>query len=242
MMYHPHEVRPDETNLNAKNIERIKALPEKSSFKFIMTGDCQQFYDELEDFIAHVNSQPDISFVLFNGDLVDFGVNREYNWIAERLKKLKVPFIATIGNHDMLGNGELVFQKMFGPYNFTFSYGSNKFICLNTNSRETGYDGNVPDISFLKQELLDSLPSNIFILSHVAPFNDDFDDKIEPFWAELLEKDYRVRLSMHGHDHKYSYRVPYGKLPYLVAASDEQRSYGLVSVNDEYFSVEEKFY
>jgi 3',5'-cyclic-AMP phosphodiesterase len=241
-IYHPDEVRPNEINLNARNIERIKAIPVSHSFKFIMIGDTQQFYDEMDDFIDHVNAQNDISFVLLNGDMVDFGMNREYNWVASRLNRLKVPYVATIGNHDMLGNGRIVFNRMFGPENFSFSYASSKFICLNTNSRENGYDATVPDMSFLQKELGDSIPANIFILSHVPPFNDDFDDKLEKSWVPLLENDSRVRLSMHGHEHQYRYWHPYGKLPYLVAGAGDQRNYAMVTVSDEQFSVEEKYY
>jgi 3',5'-cyclic AMP phosphodiesterase CpdA len=140
IMFHPEEVRPNAKNLNAINLQKLQSLTPKTSFKFIMTGDTQEFYDELEDLVAHVNSLNDISFVLLNGDLVEFGWNNEYNWVADRLAKLKVPYITTIGNHDMLANGREMYKLMFGQENFVFNYGTSRFICLNTNSRETGFD------------------------------------------------------------------------------------------------------
>ncbi|MEI9808826.1 MAG: metallophosphoesterase [Bacteroidota bacterium] len=138
-------------------------------------------------FTAHVNSLDDVSFVLLNGDLVDFGLNNEFNWVAARLNKLKIPYITAPGNHDMLANGKKIFNEMFGPENFTFSYGANRFIVLNTNSRETGFDGTVPDISWLQQQLaFTDEYQNIFVLSHVAPFSADFDKKLEqPFYDAL---------------------------------------------------------
>src|SRR5688572_18744916 len=177
IMYHPEEVRPNAKNLNAINIQKLQSQAPKTSYKFIMTGDTQQFYDELEDFIVHVNNMDDISFVLLNGDLVDFGWNNEYNWVADRLKKLKVPYITTIGNHDMLANGREMYKQMFGPENFIFNYGTSRFICLNTNSKEAGHDGTIPDMNWLTTQLKDTTPQNIFILSHVPPFSPDFNRK-----------------------------------------------------------------
>lgn len=120
IVFHPNEVRPRYTGLNAKNMERISQLPPQASFKFILTGDTQRFYDELDDFVSHVNSLDNISFVLLNGDIADFGLNREYNWIGRALENLKAPFVATIGNHDLLANGPTIFREMFGPADFSF--------------------------------------------------------------------------------------------------------------------------
>jgi hypothetical protein len=236
-------VRPNETALNSRNIERISKLQAKSTFKFILIGDTQRFYDELDDFVAHVNSLNDISFILLNGDLVDFGLNREYNWIASQLKELKIPYIAALGNHDMLANGRKIFHEMFGPENFSFSYGKNKFVCLNTNSREVDYNGQVPDTNWLSQQLNDNEPDNIFVLSHVPPFSLDFDKNLEPAFTGLLAAQPRTRISLHGHDHTFKLLHPYpGGLPYLTAAATNDRSYAMIAVNGEQISVTEKLY
>lgn len=243
-LFHPNEIRPDETALNSRNIEKISKLQAKSAFKFILIGDTQRFYDEFDDFIAHVNSLNDISFVLLNGDLVDFGLNKEYNWIAEQLKNLKIPYVAAMGNHDMLGNGRKIFHKMFGPENFSFSYSGNKFICLNTNSRETGFDGKVPDTSWLKQELSrDSGSINMFILSHIPPFNADFDKALEPAFAGLLASQPKLRISLHGHEHRFRLLHPYpDSITYVVAGATNQRNYALVEVEGENFTITEMYY
>ena len=242
-MYHPEEVRPNAKNLNAINIQKLETLTPKTSYKFIMTGDTQGFYDEMEDFVSQVNGMNDISFVLLNGDLVDYGWNNEFNWAADKLKKLRVPFITAIGNHDMLGNGRKIYQQMFGVENFTFNYGTSRFICLNTNSRETGYDGTIPDVNWLTNELKDTTPRNIFILSHVPPFSDDFLRSNEYGYRVLLRSNPHTRLCLHGHEHKYHLEKPYGDgLEYLVAGSGEERNYALITVNGTEYSIEEKFY
>lgn len=242
-VFHPDEMRPQEKALNSRNIEKIKRLESKPVFNFIFLGDTQRFYDEVEDFVDHANSLHNISFVLVAGDLVDFGLNREYNWIASKFGKLNIPYVAVIGNHDMLANGRKIFAEMFGPENFSFSYGKNKFICINSNSREVNFNGQLPDINWLAQQLNDYEPDNIFVVSHVPPFSIDFDKNLEPAYTNLLAAQPKTRMSLHGHEHQYKLLQPYNDgITYLVAAASYKRSYILIAVNEEEISVTEKFY
>ncbi|MEJ8843724.1 metallophosphoesterase [Lacibacter sp. H375] len=242
-VFHPNEIRPQEKALNSSNIEKIAKLESKTAFNFILLGDTQRFYDEVDDFVSHVNSLNNVSFILVAGDLVDFGLNKEFNWIASKFGKLKTPYVAVIGNHDMLANGRKIFTEMFGPENFSFTYGKNKFICINSNSREVNYNGEIPDINWLSQQLNDQAPDNIFIVSHVPPFSVDFDKKLESDFAELLTAQHKTRLSLHGHEHQFKQLQPYeGGPTYVVAAASHKRSYVMITVNGEEFSVSEKFY
>lgn len=242
-VFHPNEIRPEQTALNSRNIQKIKNLEPKSAFNFILLGDTQRFYDEVDDFVDHANSLNDVSFIIVAGDLVDFGLNREFNWIASKFGKLKAPCVAVIGNHDMLANGRKIFTEMFGPENFSFTYGKNKFICLNSNSREVNYNGELPDVNWLSQQLNDQQPDNMFVISHVPPFSIDFDKKLEPAYTSLLANQPKTRLSLHGHEHQYKLLKPYETGPtYVVAASSNTRSYVLIAVNGEEVSVTEKFY
>lgn len=240
--YSPNEVRLKEfeKNLNAKNIARIESAPTVDSFKFVVIGDTQRFYDELEDFVASVNERNDISFVVLNGDITDFGQNKEYQWINRTLLKLKVPYIAVIGNHDMLANGEKIFHEMFGPVNFSFRCNNTKFICLNSCSREVGFDGSVPDLPWLRSQLSDlDTYNSAFVISHVPPFHEDFDQNLSKAYNELLVKSGKVHLSIHGHEHVYSNSKPYGtKMEYLVTASTNKRHYTIISVTNESYSIE----
>ena len=242
-VFHPNEVRPDEKGLNAYNIQKIAQLDTTPAFNFILIGDTQRFYEELEDFVNHVNSIAGISFVVVAGDLVDFGLNKEFNWIASKFGKLNVPYVSVIGNHDMLANGRKIFNEMFGPENFSFFYGRNKFICLNTNSREVDFNGKVPDVNWLGQQLNDDAASNIFVVSHVPPFNVDFDNNLEPAYSALLAAQPKTRMSLHGHEHNFRVESPYpGGIPYVVTAATNDRSYALIQVNGEQVIVTEKLY
>lgn len=239
--YSPNEVRLEESekNLNQKNIAKIQSLPTKDSFSFIVTGDTQRFYEELDEFVIHVNARNDISFVIINGDISDFGQNMEFKWIARSLAKLKIPYIAVIGNHDMLANGRQIFNQMFGPDNFSFSYGNYKFICLNSNSREKGFDGSLPDLNWLNTQLSQlSHSRQAFVFSHVPPFNQDFDQNLVQPFATALALSGKVNLSIHGHHTVFSISKPYGPdVEYVIAGSVNKNSYALISVHNEFYNV-----
>ena len=229
------------THSRRHTLNRVAA---KDSFKFIVIGDSQRFYDELRDFVANVNQRKDVSFIVLNGDITDFGLNKEYKWINRELSRLNIPYLAVIGNHDMLANGSLLYKQMFGAENFSFHYGETKFICLNSSSREKGFDGSLPDLDWLKTELKDlSRYRNAFVISHVPPFHKDFDKTLAAPYNNALVESKKIRLSIHGHDHNYSTSHPYGsEIEYLVSGTINKRSYSLISVTDDDYEIEKVEY
>ena len=230
-IYHPNEVRPDEKDLNLKNIQRIAALPPKDTFSFVLTGDTQLANSEVDGFISNVNARQDIEFVIINGDLTDFGLNYEFNMLVRQLKRLHAPFISVIGNHDMLGNGRLYYNKMFGPENFSFSYGENFFVVLNTNYREGRKSDELPHLDWLQAELNNGTQyTNTFVASHIAPFSSDFNPDREQQYHEIISNHPGIRLSMHGHDHHFNISQPYDDLTYVIAGAMGARNYALIKV------------
>lgn len=209
-----------------------------------MIGDSQRFYNELDDFVEEANQMKDVAFIVLAGDISDFDLNKEFKWIHRSLRKLSMPYIAVIGNHDMLANGRIVYQQMFGPEDFTFTCNGNKFICLNTNSREVSFNGSLPNIPWLQQQLSDlSGYNNAFVISHVPPFNSDFDKQLEKQFSSLLASNSKVRLSMHGHLHYYREEEIYNDgLKYVVVGAINKRNYALISVWGNQYSVKEVYY
>ncbi len=245
IQFHPNEVRLEEVdrNLNAKNLARLAAEPPKNSFRFAVIGDSQRFYDELADFVNYINRYDDISFVLLNGDITDFGLNREYNWISRELRKLKMPFLAVIGNHDMLANGRVIYQQMFGPENFSFDYNGTRFIGINTNSREVGFNGSIPDTAWLRKAVRTNNTgeqSPTFVFSHVPPTSADFDPQLTEPFAHILAGGGNVSHSIHAHEHNFSRANPYGAaVEYVVVGSLNKRSFAIVNVHANKTEVEE---
>ena len=244
--YSPNEVRLEEAdkNLNAKNIAKLRDLSPRDTFRFAVIGDSQRFYEETDDFVDSVNKRSDIAFVLLNGDISDFGLNKEYQWISRSLKRLTVPYMGVIGNHDMLANGRKVFNEMFGPENFSFEYGGSKFVCLNTNSLEVGKDGSLPDLPWMQSQLMDHHRyKNAFVFGHMSPLDEEFDESKAAAYDSLLRAAGNVRLSIHGHQHSFSVQRPDPEgIEYLVVASVSKRSYALVTVTGKTYRIEEKHY
>jgi 3',5'-cyclic-AMP phosphodiesterase len=245
--YNPNEIRLEEyeQDLNAKNIARLSSYQPSDTLKFVLIGDSQRFYDEVEILVQKLNErEKDAAFVLLAGDITDFGLSKEFKWINDRLRKLHIPYITVIGNHDMLGNGGEVYSRMFGPMNFSFNVGQNKFICMNTNALESGYDGSVPDLPWLSNELNSiSHQGQGFVVSHIPPFDPGFDSTKEENFAAVLAESKKVKLSMHGHQHQFSVSKPYNDgVTYLVSASMNKRTYTLVTVWGDQFKIQEKFF
>ena len=129
--YHPYDVRINgETDVNAHNIAEIEQkCKDKTTIKFVTMGDSQRWYDETLDFVGEINKRDDIDFVIHGGDMSDFGVTDEFLWQRDIMNKLRVPYVALIGNHDCLGTGEETYRAVFGDPNFSFIAGRVKFVC-----------------------------------------------------------------------------------------------------------------
>ena len=141
--YHPYDGRLtiSERDINDHNIPLIEAATkDKDTIRFVLMGDTQRSYDETEDFIKHINTKKDsIDFIIHGGDYTEFGMKKEYEWTVNILSKLDIPYVGLIGNHDVIGNGDQVFNKLFGEENFSFIVRDVKFVCLNTNAIEYDY-------------------------------------------------------------------------------------------------------
>ncbi len=231
LQYHPAEVRPDVLQLNNQNINKLEKISQTDSFSFLVISDLQRFYDELEDFVDYENTVDDFSFILITGDITDFGLNKEFNLIAGILQKLKAPFITVIGNHDMLGNGILIYREMFGEENFTFTFGNNKFILFNSNGREVGFNGQLPDMQWLKKAADAEEYTNLFFVSHVPPFSGDFDPNLENEYVTLMNTTPNARLSLHGHEHRFYFGSHYSdNFPYLITPEIQNKSFSRIKV------------
>lgn len=204
--YSPYQEKspdPIAGNSNAINLEKILANEVNSddTVTFVYTGDCQRFYDELDQLVKKVNTIQNVDFMILCGDIADFGLLKEYEWIKERLAKLNTPYLCAIGNHDLTGNNGKIYTDMFGAKNYSFTYKKYKFLVHDTNGREYGFNGTVPDISWLGQELKDSTANWFVGVSHVAPYNEDFDKKLEYPYKDLFASTPNFIASLHAHLH-----------------------------------------
>lgn len=205
--YHPYDARLDKKykDINNKNIRRIEAADRHDdTVRFIFMGDSQRWYDETEDFVKSANQRDDIDFVVHGGDISDFGMKKEFCWIHDIMSKLKVPYVAIIGNHDHLGTGGEIYKTMYGELNFSFVYGGIKFVCLNTNALEFDYSTPVPDFEFIQQEIADSVSReyhSTIAMMHTQPGNVVFNNNVKLVFHEYLKRFRHLRFCVHAHEH-----------------------------------------
>lgn len=214
------------------NIGQLLNTSEKDTVHLAIFGDIQRFYDDLEDVVNAINGLPELDAVIITGDLIDFGVAWEFNQLNKLLIKLKVPFITVIGNHDLLGNGSELYEDIYGPLNYAFTWNRIRFIVHNTNSLEVNYDGSVPDLGWMRQQLTDTSAYNsCMFVSHMQPDNGEFDPSLATEYMDLLSTSKYTIMSAHGHDHSYHiYQYENDNTWYLQAGSPSNRMFSYVSV------------
>ncbi len=210
--YHPYDGRlnPEtETDINRKNIAKIEELcKDKDTIRFVMISDTQRSYDETADFVEHFNRNvKDVDFILHGGDIADFGLKKEFEWAHKILSKLKVPYVSLIGNHDIIGNGDQVFLKMYGKANFSLIVGDVKIICLNTNAIEYDYSYPVPDFSFIRKEIEESTSfKRTIVAMHAPPGNEQFNNNVEDIFHIVIKRAPTLLFCLHGHEHSFKVR------------------------------------
>ena len=229
-----HRVPEEFTNLTEKNLAKLAArpLPAGDTLRFVFTGDSQQFYDEAEALVASVNQQPGVALLVVAGDISDFGLAREMRWVDEKLRRLYMPYITVIGNHDLVGNGREAYQHIYGALDYSFVYGDTKFTLLDTNGREYNFDGSAPNMGWLKPQLtnLDGARRQV-VISHVPPTNDDFDPALRAPYVQALREAPNLVFEMNGHNHSYSITQPYNDgVTYVNSDAFSERHYLLVTV------------
>lgn len=203
--YHPYDARVrTDTDINNKNIEEIERICEnKDTLRFVLMADSQGFYDETRDFVRHVNARGDVDFVIHGGDIADFGATLEFKWVHDIMSELDVPYVALIGNHDIIGNGLYVYKEMYGELNFSFIAARTKFLCLNTNALEFDYGENVPDFNFIKSEQSadNGLYDRTIAVMHAKPKSDQFSNNVADYFQYMLKQFKGLMFCLHSHDH-----------------------------------------
>jgi len=243
--YSPYVIDFDgeNTNVNNTNIEKLLKKNSNGIVRIAFTGDTHRFFDDFNDFVTSVNNLDNnnsVDFVIHVGDIADFGLPKQYLWGNSLLLNLDYPYFVCIGNHDLVGNGGLAYSEMFGEYNFSFVYNSIKFVFVNTNGRESKFNGNVPDVNWLDSQLK---PADDFtyavVVFHVPPVDVDFDSQLEVPFHSAIAKYNNVLFAVHGHLHDFNIYNPYSNsVTYVNVYGVEHRKFNVISISDGSFEVE----
>ena len=232
--YSPHQAFDQDSpaDLNAKNLDKLLKITNDDTVRFIVSGDSQRSYNEVELFIKKANTIPGIDMVFLAGDLTEFGTLQEMEWVVDEFNKLSVPFFAVIDNHDLLAKGSVAFQRMFGNLNYTFTYDGVKFICHDTNGREYKFNGKIPDVNWLQTQMAASGDVKTYVgISHMRPFSSDFDTKLDTIYTDILNNNPAFLASFHGHDHSFGEYYPNNsRVPFVVTTTLGKKGFLLVEI------------
>lgn len=243
--YHPYDTDLDETHLhlNSKNIgELSRVVPRGDTIRFVWTGDTQRWYEETQAFVDAVNERDDIDFVLHGGDLTDYGMKQEYIWMDDMLKCLNIPYMVVVGNHDMVGLGQSIYECIYGSLNFSFIYNKTKFICLNTNVLGLDYTLPVPDFDFIKSEVADSISfdyDQTIVVFHAAPGGSEFNNNVGDYFNESINESKNLMFCLHAHAHRLQERDIFNDGTIYYGCDDmESRTYMLFTMIGSDYSFE----
>lgn len=241
--YHPYDGRlKGELGMNHKNITKIEEkLAGKTSFKFAFISDTQRWYDDTERVVKNINARTDIDFVIHGGDLSDFGLTNEFLWQRDILNKLRIPYVAIIGNHDCLANGQDIFYKVFGEFNYSFMAGNTKIVCLNTNALEHDYSHPIPDFKFIREQYnKDDLTHQKTIFAmHARPMSEQFNNNVADVFQDEINKFPSLQFCLNGHDHRMAIDDLFEDgIMYYGVPNIHKRQYFIFTITDDKYEYE----
>lgn len=235
----PFQSDPSVTGVTQENLERLAAHnPGTLPFKFVAFGDTHSKYDATERTVRAINARDDVSFVVIAGDLTNYGLLEEYEWMYEVLSELDVPWFTAIGNHDALSRGKRIYSQMYGPYDYSFTYASTKLVIFNSNTLE--FDGAAPDRDWLVDQISDRGDARgVMLVTHHDVTNpDDYaDGNTDEFYAQVAELD-GVQAIVHGHIAGFELTLWHGTVVVQCGNFTDDQRHTLVTVAEDGVSFE----
>lgn len=220
---------------NVRAVERLAQGLQADPVRFAIIGDTQLSFGQAAKAVASLSARDDLAFAVQIGDLTHHGIRFEYEKMDGVLRALDIPLFVLLGNHDTLGNGRKIYARLYGPTDFVADQGPFRFVFFDSCSREVGFGGRVPDVTFLEDAMEMEEGRVAVLFAHVPPWGGDFDPVLqEPFGAVTAG----ATLAFYGHEHRYE-EGEFAGVPSYLADAIENRNYLVATVrSDGVFEVE----
>lgn len=197
----------------------IKPKNTKTDYSFYIVSDLhsgyQVAYKQMTDLM-----KSSADFLVFNGDIVDWGNKAEYIIVSGLTDSSYLPIYTNVGNHEDWQNGIKFYQSYFGPLQKSFVYSDSLFVFLDSYSGSIGNK----QFSWLNSILKNSQEKYKFVFCHIPALNahtKEFDnrDYKQPQMRQNLYNpseslrllnmlnEYNVNYLFSGHDHVWSSNV-----------------------------------
>ena len=199
--------------------------------------------DNLKRCIADINSQPDIQFTIFGGDITDFGSDSEIAFTKRMIDELVHPYWIVAGNHDAKWSesGCNTFAKVFGYEHFEFEAGGIKFLGCNCGPNMRMAPALIPHESLT---WLDSLVTAIPKEQPVIFVNHYPQDTSMLNYFQVMNtlKKGNIQLLIGGHWHQNRI-LNYEGVPGILGRSPDRGKevgYNIIDIKDGVFTCHER--
>lgn len=175
----------------------------------------------LDDAISQINAIPNVSFVMFTGDLIDKPFEKELSAFLPHTEKLNAPWYFAFGNHDTMYGGYLtpkVYMELVNKYNKNYKFEKSyysfvpqkgyKVIVLDSIIRDRlTANGRLGDeqLAWLDNELANSTKDTVLIFMHVPilePYNSPNHRLLDADKVEAIFSKYKNPIAVfQGHYH-----------------------------------------
>ncbi|MCQ2119381.1 MAG: PQQ-binding-like beta-propeller repeat protein [Bacteroidales bacterium] len=224
----------------------IMSLPaQDQSIRFAFLTDCHYAKGSgsaraLSRCLADVNTFDDLDFVMFAGDMTDFGTDEEIADVKSMLDSLKYKYYVVPGNHDAKWSesGCNTFRKVFGYETFEFSLKGWRFIGCSCGPDMRMAPALVPQESMEWLRGLEPGERTIFV-NHYPQ-----DTSVLNYFDVTRElKRIGTQLALGGHWHVNT-SLDYDGLPGALGRSSlpaqGNPGYNIVSINGDRISISER--
>lgn len=228
----------------------LHASAQDTLFRFALVSDThvgtQSGAEDLERTVADINQQPQIEFVIFSGDITEFGSDDELQLSKSIISKLNKPWHIIPGNHDTKWSesGCNTFRTVYGDETFSFEHKGYWFIGTNCGPNMRMGPGQVPreNIVWLDEQLKKQKDKSrpIIYINHY-PQDDGLNN-----WYDVLnrlrDRNVKMMLCGHGHSNKaYNWEgVPGIMCRSNLRAKAEIGGYNIIAVTKNEFVFNER--
>jgi outer membrane protein assembly factor BamB/predicted phosphodiesterase len=185
----------------------LTASSQDTLFRFALVTDThvgtETGQEDLERTIADINQQPQIDFVIFSGDVTEFGSDDELRLSKSIITRLNKPWHIIPGNHDTKWSesGCNSFRTVYGDETFSFEHKGYWFLGTNCGPNMRMGPGQVPRENIvwldeqLKKQTNKELP--VIYINHY-PQDSGLNN-----WYDVLDRlrDRNVKVMLCGHGH-----------------------------------------
>jgi Icc protein len=173
-------------------------------FRFAALADVQEAIGRVQDIYRRMAADAQIRFVVFDGDLTQWGNPEELRRFQRELKSLPVPMFATLGNHE-LGSRPPAFHTVFGRGSFRYLFRGVQFTMLDSAS------ATIAPLTYTRLEgwLAEGRDRLHVVGMHIPPIdpvgtrNGAFASRAEAGRLLALFAGGGVDLTLYGHIHSY---------------------------------------